>query len=531
MADTAATAFVAPSAALPHKLELAPAGDVTAAIREHGFAYLALADVIAQVRAALTDVSKASSPVAVDAACRVLQELVAVDAVGSEPLTLALLPALLGRLADKAESSRVAALAAAEAIIVATSEAALPGALARLYESIGPKLKWQSRAAALGLLAKLAQRHVATLAAHVVEIVPRVSECMSDVRAEVVRAAHDALTSACAAVNNRDIEKVVPLILSSIAAPSEVPETIHALSATTFVQAVQPPTLAILVPLLERGLIERSTPIKRKTAIVISNMAKLVPETRFAAPLIPKLLPGLKKLRDEVSDPECRGVATRAFETLLAAAGCETEAEAVAKAAAMARAQSTAAAAGSAPSKAAAAPKAPAAPIFKFKSANSRGKAPAAAAAAEAPAAAEAAAAPSGDPRVAAAAVQLAEALSLANLDLAGALAAAAAAAAGVAAAPAAAAGGAGGEDVPAAATPTPEVSPLEVTEVAVPAATAAPAAAAPFDAVAALAAAAAALAVAPTEALIAGVAAALIAGVVAAALMPGLVKAPGVAL
>jgi elongation factor 3 len=187
--------------------------------------------------------------------------------------------------------------------------------------------------------------------------------------------------------------------------PAETPECIHALSSTTFVQAVTQPTLAILVPLLMRGLVERSTPVKRRTAIIISNMAKLVPEPWMAAPLLPKLLPGLKKLRDEVADPECRAVATKAFETLFGAADCKDEAEALAKAASMAAAATTE---GDKATKAAAA---------------------------------DAKAAAGGDaplpPAVAAQRAALVEALALANLDLSGALAGAAG---GGAAAPAAAA-------------------------------------------------------------------------------------------
>ena len=38
---------------------------------------------------------------------------------------------------------------------------------------------------------------------------------------------------------------------------------------------MESPTLAIMTPLLLRGLRERSTPVKRKTAIIIDNMAKV----------------------------------------------------------------------------------------------------------------------------------------------------------------------------------------------------------------------------------------------------------------
>lgn len=72
-----------------------------------------------------------------------------------------------------------------------------------------------------------------------------------------------------------------------------------------------------MVPLLERGLRERQTAIKRKTAIIIDNMCKLVEDETAAAPFLPKLLPGLEKLAAEVSDPEARSVCAKAQATLL----------------------------------------------------------------------------------------------------------------------------------------------------------------------------------------------------------------------
>jgi elongation factor 3 len=45
------------------------------------------------------------------------------------------------------------------------------------------------------------------------------------------------------------------------------------LSVSLFVlQAVEAPALSIMVPLLIRGLRHNETPIKRKTAVILSNM-------------------------------------------------------------------------------------------------------------------------------------------------------------------------------------------------------------------------------------------------------------------
>jgi hypothetical protein len=67
-------------------------------------------------------------------------------------------------------------------------------------------------------------------------------------------------------------------------------------------QAVEAPTLSIMVPLLVRGLRhDNTTAIKRKASVIIENMAKLVDNPLDAVPFLPNLLPGLEKVANEVS--------------------------------------------------------------------------------------------------------------------------------------------------------------------------------------------------------------------------------------
>lgn len=64
-----------------------------------------------------------------------------------------------------------------------------------------------------------------------------VASLLSGVCAARQVAAGKVLSEACNAVGNRDIEPFIPALVSSIARPAEVPDTVHKLSATTFVQA------------------------------------------------------------------------------------------------------------------------------------------------------------------------------------------------------------------------------------------------------------------------------------------------------
>ena len=110
---------------------------------------------------------------------------------------------------------------------------------------------------------------------------------MWDTKPEVKKAAYTTM--------EKDIERFIPELIKCIANPENVPETVHLLGATTFVTDVHGPTLAIMVPLLDRGLAERETAIKRKSAVIVDNMCKLVEDLQIVAPFLPKLMPGSTK--------------------------------------------------------------------------------------------------------------------------------------------------------------------------------------------------------------------------------------------
>ncbi|KAA8571147.1 hypothetical protein EYC84_000492 [Monilinia fructicola] len=84
------------------------------------------------------------------------------------------------------------------------------------------------------------------------------------------------------------------------------------LSSLTFTSQ----TLAIMVPLLDRGLNERETAIKRKSAVIVDNMCKLVEDPNIVAAFLPKLMPGLTKNYDNLADPEAREKTKQGLDTL-----------------------------------------------------------------------------------------------------------------------------------------------------------------------------------------------------------------------
>merc|ERR1712176_1091370 len=117
-------------------------------------------------------------------------------------------------------------------------------------------------------------------------------------------------------IGNKDIEHMTDKILQAITKPKDVPEIMHEMAGVTFVQSVESPALAMVVPLLLRGLREKQTATKRQAAVIIDNMSKLVDSPIDAAPFLPLLLPALETNANSIADPEARAVTERAVNQL-----------------------------------------------------------------------------------------------------------------------------------------------------------------------------------------------------------------------
>jgi hypothetical protein len=145
---------------------------------------------------------------------------------------------------------------------------------------------------------------------------PIIAAGVWDTKADVKKAAVKAMQAGCDSVDNRDIKPFVPALISATQNPDEVAETVHKLSATVFVQSVDSPALSITIPILLRGCQEKKTEIKRKVAVIVDNMSKLIDDSREAKPFLPELMPEIQRLEKEMSDPEARTVAAKAIKTL-----------------------------------------------------------------------------------------------------------------------------------------------------------------------------------------------------------------------
>mmetsp|Transcript_46693 Transcript_46693/g.106563 ORF Transcript_46693/g.106563 Transcript_46693/m.106563 type:complete len:1075 (-) Transcript_46693:124-3348(-) len=232
-----------------------------------------------------------------------------------EPFLVPMIQTICEDVAHKKKEVQIVAEEAAHNLIDSVCSWSVRPVLDLLFKAL-KSTKWQVKVLVCNLLKKLAGKHPMPFSRCLPTAIAPMSEAMWDTKKEVKEAAAACMLVACNSVTNRDIKPFVGPLVRAIQNPEEVGETVHALSSTVFVQSVDSPALAITVPILLRGCQEKKTEIKRKVAVIVDNMSKLIDQPREAKPFLPSLMPEIKRLGDEMSDPEARSVCVKALKTL-----------------------------------------------------------------------------------------------------------------------------------------------------------------------------------------------------------------------
>ena len=235
---------------------------------------------------------------------------------GFEPYAVGLAPevfALMGdRDADVRESAHLAQASVVKALPLTAMKLLSPAILAGMQHK-----DWQCKLGSLHIIGDLANRVPQSFMRTVPDLFPAFLECLFDTHPKVSALSAEILPSICACVKNAEILGMLNLIMSAINEPqSKTEDCLDKLMETTFVNSMDAPSLAVILPVILRGLRERTKELKQKAAVTCGNICALVDDTRDLMPFIPSLLPELEKA-EEHSHPDLREAATRAKESLM----------------------------------------------------------------------------------------------------------------------------------------------------------------------------------------------------------------------
>ncbi|KAJ7281606.1 armadillo-type protein [Mycena rebaudengoi] len=231
-----------------------------------------------------------------------------------EPYITYVLPLLLTSFGDSTADVREATQDAARIIMGNLSGYGVKLILPSLLSGLDEK-QWRTKKGSIELLGMMAYCSPRQLSLSLPIVIPQLTDVLTDSHAQVRSAANKSLKQFGEVITNPEIQSLVPVLLKALVDPAKTPNALSALLKTSFMHYIDHSSLALVVPILERGLRERGADTKKKAAQIVGNLASLTDSKDFV-PYLSGLLPLVHLvLVDPV--PEARATAAKALGTLV----------------------------------------------------------------------------------------------------------------------------------------------------------------------------------------------------------------------
>lgn len=232
-----------------------------------------------------------------------------------EPYIPEVLTTLLSGLSDSSTDVRDAAGDASKAVMSKLSGHGLKLILPTLLETLDDK-QWRTKRGAIEIIGSMAYLAPQQLAKSLPTIIPRLTEVLTDTHKQVRESANSSLKRFGEVVTNPEIKGMQKVLLDALVDPTKkIARALDKLLTTTFAHFVDGSSLALVVPILDRALRERSAEMKRKSTAIVGNLATIT-ERRDLVPYLNQLVPLVRTvLVDPV--PEARTTAAKTLGSLV----------------------------------------------------------------------------------------------------------------------------------------------------------------------------------------------------------------------
>lgn len=237
-------------------------------------------------------------------------------------------PLLLAGFEDAAESVRMAAKLAAQQVGRGVHPQALRLCMSTVYPAIDSTSKWKAKVAGLQLLGAIASAKPEGLEFELPDIIPLVIDCLGDTKVAVQDAATVCLAESCGLIRTPETVKLMPLFLAAITEPDKMTNAaLEKLMDITFCNALGADSLAVLVPVMLRGLRTGEAELTKCACKAACNMLSLVASAEVMTPFVDRMMPEFQKTEHH-SYPEIRELGVKSMEELRnGIAGAESIAE------------------------------------------------------------------------------------------------------------------------------------------------------------------------------------------------------------
>uniref|UniRef100_M4BR37 TOG domain-containing protein n=1 Tax=Hyaloperonospora arabidopsidis (strain Emoy2) TaxID=559515 RepID=M4BR37_HYAAE len=237
-----------------------------------------------------------------------------------EPYIIVIVPIMLKCSADASPQVRTAASQTAKGIMAHLSahgvKLVLPSLLGALEESA-----WRTKQSGIQILGSMAYCAPRQLGSCLPQVVPKLMAALTDSHPKVREAGKSALRDVGSVIRNPEIAAISKVLLDALEDPNRyTAEALQQLQSTSFQHSIDAPSLALVMPIISRGLKDRAGDAKKKAALIVGSMCSMINDAKDLVPYMETVLPSLKtQLMDPI--PEVRAVAGKALGKLVKGLG------------------------------------------------------------------------------------------------------------------------------------------------------------------------------------------------------------------
>lgn len=237
-----------------------------------------------------------------------------------EPYIVLILPHMLNSFGDSSQDVRDATQEASRMVMSVLTAQGVKMVLPLILKSLEEKV-WRKRVESIEMLGSMAYCAPHQLSASLPMIVPRLLTVMTDPHNKVQEAARKALHMIGSVIRNPEIRVLVPVMMEVLKdSAANIQPALDALIKTSFVHSVDPPSLALVIPIIRKGLCDRSVASKKMACQVVGSICSLIQDVKDILPYSKTLVKYVRALLMDPS-PEVRTVASRALGSLFKGIG------------------------------------------------------------------------------------------------------------------------------------------------------------------------------------------------------------------
>ncbi|KAG4304779.1 hypothetical protein PORY_001832 [Pneumocystis oryctolagi] len=231
-----------------------------------------------------------------------------------EPYIIEIVPYLLTTFGDSVVDVRESTVDTVKTIMNKISEDGVKLILPSLLSGLDDN-NWRIKRGSIDFLSSIEYSSY-QLSSFLPIIIPRLTEMINDSHFQVRLSGNESLLKFGKTINNPEIQKLVPTLLKALSnSNAYIESALDLLLKFSFVHYIDSTSLAIIMPVLEQGLKERSAVLRKKAIRIVEKISCFV-EMNDIVPYLNNILFNLRKnLVDPV--PETREISAKTLGILV----------------------------------------------------------------------------------------------------------------------------------------------------------------------------------------------------------------------